>query len=634
MRVFLLSVSAAALLAACGPANNDAVDAATDQPATGQTAAAADTTSNAAEAEATETDRLMALFEERFQRELAFSPITQTTLGLTDDLEAYGQWDDPSRAAFEASVERTRNDLARLRSDFDYDALTESAQVSYRFFEFVLENQIEQAEFWDHNYIYTQFFGPHSGLPSILIGYHRVADADQAEAYVSRLNGLGDAIRISVEQADERARNGVLPPEFAYPVVINTARGMITGAPFDDSGTDSPLWSDFQAKVASLDLPEDDANALLDAARTALLDSVGPAYETLIETMETHAEWARQIEIDGVSRLPRGEAYYASQLANYTTRNDVTAQEIHDIGLAEVDRIHGEMREIMAEVGFEGTVQDFFVHLRESDEFYYSNDVAGRERYLAEATAMIDRMRDVLPDYFGHLPQAAMEVRAVEDYRIETATGAFYEPGPLDGSEPGAYYVNLSDMRELPVYQMETLAYHEGLPGHHMQIAISQELDDVPMFQRTTWYSAYGEGWALYTENLGKDMGFFTDPYQDFGRLGYEVFRAARLVVDTGIHALDWSEQDAIDYMMENTPMTEGDITNEVRRYIVWPGQAVSYKMGMLTILDLRQRAMDALGDDFDYGEFHDVVLGNGSVPLSLLSDMVDDYIEEASAAE
>lgn len=634
MRVFLLSVSAAALLAACGPSDNDTVDTAAAPPASGETANTPDADGGNATAEASETERLMAFFEERFQRELAHSPISQTTLGLTDDLEAYGRWDDPSREAFEASVARARNDLERLHTEFNYDALSDSAQVSYRFFEFVLENQIAQADFWDHNYIYTQFFGPHSGLPSILIGYHRVASVEQAEAYVSRLNGLGDAIRISVEQADERARDGVLPPAFAYPVIINTARGMITGAPFDDSGTDSPLWADFQTKVAELDLPEAEADALLEGARTALLESVGPAYETLIETMEIHAEWAGEIEIDGVSRLPRGAAYYASQLANYTTRDDVTAQEIHDVGLAEVERIHGEMREIMAEVGFDGTLQDFFVHLRESDEFYYSNDDAGRERYLSEATAMIDRMRDALPNYFGRLPQAEMEVRAVEQYRIETATGAFYEPGPLDGSEPGAYYVNLSDMRELPVYQMETLAYHEGLPGHHMQIAISQELDNVPMFQRTTWYSAYGEGWALYSENLGKDMGFFTDPYQDFGRLGYEVFRAARLVVDTGIHALDWSEQDAIDYMMENTPMTAGDITNEVRRYIVWPGQAVSYKMGMLTILDLRQRAMDALGEDFDFGEFHDVVLGNGSVPLSLMSDMVDDYIEAASASE
>ena len=247
---------------------------------------------------------------------------------------------------------------------------------------------------------------------------------------------------------------------------------------------------------------------------------------------------------------------------------------------------------------------------------------------------MIDTMMEAAPDYFNTLPTGALEVRAVEEYRIATATGAFYEPGSLDGTRPGAYYVNLADMRELPVYQMETLAYHEGAPGHHFQSALAQELENAPMFQRLTWYSAYGEGWALYTESLGKDMGFFTDPYQDFGRLSYEVFRAARLVVDTGLHSMQWSEQEAVDYMLANTPMTPGDIENEVRRYIVWPGQAVSYKVGMLTILDLRQRAMDALGDDFSYGEFHDIVLTNGSVPLSLLEELVMNWVAEKQAAE
>jgi len=630
MRAFLLSVSSLAVLAACSQPGSDEAVISNDTVSNTVAETDAGTQSEAVTSEAPESERLYAFFQEQFDRELAFSPITQTQLGLLDDLEAYGQIDDPSREAFDAATQRARDDLEHLRTNFDYETLDEAAQISYRFFEFTLENQIEQAEFWDHGYIFTQFFGPHSGIPSVLIGYHRVENVDHAQAYISRLNALGGFLRILTTEADNRAQNGVLPPRFAYPVVIATARGMITGAPFDDSGSDSPLWADLQTKVAGLEIDEADATALLDAGRAALVESVGPAYEYLITTMERHEAMAD--DRDGVWKLPRGEAYYASQLANFTTRDDMTAQQIHDIGLAEVARIHDEMRQIMDTVGFEGSLQDFFVHLRTSDEFYYPDDEAGRQRYLNEATAMIDRVTESLPEYFGRLPQAQLEVRAVEDYRIETATGAFYEPGPLDGSAPGAYYVNLSSMRELPVYQMESLAYHEGNPGHHMQVAISQELDGVPMFQRTTWFSAYGEGWALYSENLGKDMGFFEDPYQDFGRLGYEVFRAARLVVDTGIHSLEWSEQDAVDYMTENTPMTDGDIANEVRRYIVWPGQAVSYKIGMLTIQDLRQRTMDALGDDFDWGEFHDVVLGNGSVPLSLLSDMVDAYIAEKQA--
>ena len=630
MREFLIGVSAFALLAACSQSTTDDVEANNSAPANG---AAAE--SGATETEArSESERLMAFFGEVFQAELAYSPQTQTFLGLTENSEAYGQWDDPSREAFEAGQERARGYLDTLRSDFDYDALTPEAQVSYRFFEFVQENQLAQGEFWDHNYIFTQFFGPHSNAPSMLIGYHRISDADDADAYVRRLDGFGPAMNTIIDQADERAQRGILPPAFAYPTVINTARGMITGAPFDDSDADSPLWADFNTKLDGLELDDAEADALRERARTALTDSVGPAYERLIAVMGEHAEMAESLEIDGVSRLPRGEAFYAAQVANFTTRDDLDAEWVHNTGLAEVERIHGEMREIMAEVGFDGTLQEFFEFMRTDEQFYYENTEEGRQRYLAEATAMIDTISEELPNYFGRLPQAELEVRAVEDYRIETATGAFYEPGPLDGSAPGAYYVNLSQMQELPVYQMETLAYHEGNPGHHMQVAISQELEDVPMFQRVTWFSAYGEGWALYSENLGKDMGFFTDPYQDFGRLSYEVFRAARMVVDTGIHHYDWSEQEAMDYMLANTPMTEGDIRNEVRRYIVWPGQAISYKTGMLTILELRQRAMDALGEDFDYGEFHDVVLSNGAVPLTLLSELVDAYIADTQAEE
>ena len=312
----------------------------------------------------------------------------------------------------------------------------------------------------------------------------------------------------------------------------------------------------------------------------------------------------------------------------------MTAEEIHQTGLAEVERIHGEMRAIMEQVNFEGSLQDFFEFVRTDDQFYYPDSDEGRQRYLDESTEMINALMEVAPQYFGQLPSGELEVRAVEQYRIETATGAFYEQGSLDGTRPGAYYVNLANMRDNPTYLMESLAFHEGAPGHHFQVALSQELENTPMFQRFAWYSAYGEGWALYAENLGKEMGFFTDPYQDFGRLSYEVFRAARLVVDTGIHHYQWTEEQANAYMLEATPMPAGDIANEVRRYIVWPGQAVSYKVGMLTIQELRQRAMDALGDDFDWGEFHDVVLTNGSVPLSLLEANIDAYIADTLAAQ
>jgi uncharacterized protein (DUF885 family) len=552
---------------------------------------------------------------------------------MVEDLDAYGQWDDASEENFRAGLQREADRIRRMNEEFDYNALTPAAQISWRFAEFIAANNQQQAEFWDHGYVFTQFFGPHTQMPTILIGYHRVGSVEHAEAYISRLNGLGDLMRTYTAQADARAESGVVPPAFAFPIIISTTRGMITGFPFDESEDDSPLMADFRMKVDSLGLEEAAATDLLDRAAEAMRTSIQPAYEDLIATMERHAELAGDAN-NGAWALPEGQAFYESQLRNYTTRNDMTAEEIHQTGLAEVERIHGEMRAIMEQVNFEGSLQDFFEFVRTDDQFYYPDSDEGRQRYLDESTEMINALMEVAPQYFGQLPSGELEVRAVEQYRIETATGAFYEQGSLDGTRPGAYYVNLANMRDNPTYLMESLAFHEGAPGHHFQVALSQELENTPMFQRFAWYSAYGEGWALYAENLGKEMGFFTDPYQDFGRLSYEVFRAARLVVDTGIHHYQWTEEQANAYMLEATPMPAGDIENEVRRYIVWPGQAVSYKVGMLTIQELRQRAMDALGDEFDWGEFHDVVLTNGSVPLSLLEANIDAYIADTLAAQ
>ena len=626
----LIGTTCLAFAAACSPSGEEATTprAADTQAAT----EAAGTPAQDAAAQQSETERLYAWFQEQFEIELAESPIGQTYLGMIEDMDAYGRWDDPSEEAFREGLARSAARLRHLREEVDYDALTEDAQVSVRFADFIESNTAQQGEFWDHGYIFTQFFGPHTDLPTVLIGYHRVDNVDHAEAYISRLNGLGDVIETYTAQADERAQAGVLAPAFAYPIVATAARRIVTGAPFDDSGEDSPLMADFRGKVDALDIDQAAKDDLIARATAALTEEVGPAYTALIETMERHGEMTEGRN-DGAWALPEGEEYYRSQLMNYTTRTDLTAQEIHDTGLAEVERIHGEMRDIMAEVGFEGSLQDFFEHLRTDEQFYFPNTDEGRQQYLAQATGYVDHVMEIAPQYFDTLPEADLEVRAVEEYRIETATGAFYESGALDGSRPGAYYVNLANMEENPIYLIETLSYHEGAPGHHFQIALAQELENVPMFQRLTGYSAFTEGWGLYAENLGKTMGGFTDPYQDFGRLSYEVFRAARLVVDTGVHSLQWSEQDAIDYMVANTPMPEGDIRNEVRRYIVWPGQAVSYKIGMLTILELRQRAMDALGEDFDWGEFHDVVLTNGSIPLTLLEELVDGYIAEKQAA-
>ena len=281
----------------------------------------------------------------------------------------------------------------------------------------------------------------------------------------------------------------------------------------------------------------------------------------------------------------------------------------------------------MDQVGFEGSLAEFFEFMRTDEQFYLPNTDEGRAEYMSRIDAIFDRVRTVLPDYFDTMPRGELVARQVEPYRAAGAPSAFYNTGTMDGTRPGIFYANTLNMRNLPLYQMETLAYHEGIPGHHFQLTLALEAADAPMFQRLLYLPAFGEGWALYSESLGKDMGMFTDPYQDFGRLAYELWRAGRLVVDTGIHAMQWSREDAIDYLRTNTSFTEEEITREVERYIVWPGQATAYKTGQMRIQALRDFAQQELGDAFDYGEFHDVVLTNGSLPLPVLTELVNDYV-------
>jgi uncharacterized protein (DUF885 family) len=616
-----LAVSLLALVAACSQPE------AADPSAASHTDAAAASQEASSATEQTESERLYAWFDELFQDDLSRSPQTQTQLGQIDDLDAYGRWDAVSEEAAADDQQRRLDRLDYLHANFDPDALDGDARVSYLVFEYLQETGIRQYEFRDQGYVFTQMFGPHTGMPTLLISQHKVETPEHAEAYIRRLEGMAPVIDTLIERADARADNGVMPPRFAFDYLIGNTGAIVTGAPFDDSEEPSPLLADFTAKVDALDIDEDAKDDLIARGTAALETSVGPAYDRLIDMFERHQAMASTD--DGAWKLPRGEAYYESQLAAFTTLPDLSPQEIHDTGLSEIDRIHGEMEGIMAEVGFEGSLADFFEFMRSDEQFYYPNTDEGRAAYIADVNAIFDNVRTVLPDYFGVMPEAPLVVREVEPFRAAGSPTAFYNSPSLDGSRPGIFYANTLNMRNLPTYQEETLAYHEGIPGHHFQLALAQERVGTPMFQRLLYLPAFGEGWALYAESLGKEMGMFTDPYQDFGRLAYELWRAGRLVVDTGIHSLHWSREDAIDYLMENTSFTEEEIVREVERYIVWPGQATAYKIGQMRIRDLRDYAREELGEDFDWGEFHDVVLTNGSLPLPVLTELVNDYVAE-----
>ena len=406
--------------------------------------------------------------------------------------------------------------------------------------------------------------------------------------------------------------------------MISDAQNIITGLPFADGGDSSALFQDIHQKVAKLEVDQATKQDLLERAESALKDSVQPAYQQLIAFLEKQEQ--RATADDGAWKFPDGEAYYANALRR-TTTTDLTADEIHQIGLGEVERIHNEMRDIMQQVGFEGDLQEFFAFMREDPRFYYPNTDAGKQAYMDSATAIIDNMRDRLDELFIVKPKAEMRVKRVEDFREASAGKAFYSQPAPDGSRPGIYYANLHDTKNMPKYEMEALAYHEGIPGHHMQIAIAQELEDVPKFRKYGGYTAYIEGWGLYCEKIPKEMGLYQDPYSDFGRLAMELWRACRLVVDTGIHDKRWTREEGIAYYQTNTSASERECVRMVERHIVMPGQATAYKIGMMKILDLRAKAKEQLGEQFDIRQFHDVILKQGALPLDVLEKQVNQWV-------
>jgi len=351
-----------------------------------------------------------------------------------------------------------------------------------------------------------------------------------------------------------------------------------------------------------------------------------PAYLSLKEYLSELQDKAT--DQAGVWKFPDGLGFYKSRLEYYTT-TDMSADEIHRIGLEEVKRIHSEMEVIKAKVGFKGTLQEFFQFMRTDKQFFYPNTDQGRQEYLDKATAIIETMKGKLPQLFITMPQAQLVVKRVEPFREQSAGKAFYNEAALDGSRPAVYYANLYNMADMPTYQMEALAYHEGIPGHHMQIAIAQELKDIPKFRKFGRFTAYVEGWGLYSEYTPKEIGFYADPYSDFGRLAMELWRACRLVVDTGIHAKKWTREEGIEYYISNTPNPKGDAVKMVERHIVAAGQATAYKIGMLKILELREKARKELADGFDIRKFHEVILTNGPIPLSVLEKKIDKWIKE-----
>ena len=572
-----------------------------------------------------ESEKANALFETIFMENIMASPIAQTYMGIKQD---YDKWDDIGDEADARELARTKKQLAEA-NQLDASKLDPQTRLSLTLLTQNLNNDIKDYQWRYHNYPVNQMYGGHSMIASFLINQHQITDVSDAKAYISRLNGVPKRLSQLQQALEIRADKGIIAPKFVFGYVISDSQNIIKGAPFD-KGEDSALLADFRKKVNALSISEAEKAQLIADAEKALVSQVEPAYKTLIayiKTLEAKADTR-----DGVWKLPDGEAFYNNALARTTTTH-MTADEIHQLGLAEVERIHNEMRAIMKKVNFNGTLQEFFTFMRDDPQFYYPNTAEGKAAYLADATKLIDNMRSRLDEVFKVKPKAAMIVKQVEAFREKSAGKAFYEQPAPDGSRPGSYYANLYDMKAMPKYQMEALAYHEGIPGHHMQIAISQELKDIPKFRKFGGYTAYIEGWGLYSESFPKEMGLYADPYSDFGRLAMELWRACRLVVDTGIHAKKWTREQGIAYYVDNTPNAKSDAKKMVERHIVMPSQATAYKVGMIKLLELRHKAEKQLGDKFDIRDFHTLVLANGALPLDVLEEQVDQWIASVNKA-
>ncbi len=609
MRHFMLAVSFAALLASPAVAQHHDHSAMVEpaQPA-GQPA--------------DQDAAISKFFEDYDAAQLARSPLSKSYRGIKD--ADYGKWDEFTDAAEKRDYEADQAALAEMRKRFDPAKLSPANRLSFRLFEKKVERSAAAYKYSDYGYAFDQMNGAQSQLPAFLINIHRVDTKADAEAYVSRLQGMGAAMRQAIAQSKTRADKGIMPPKWVYPYVIADAKNVIAGFPFTRIATEAPLYADIKAKVEKLDLPQADKDALLKSATDALLGSVKPAYVELVTEMERQEKIAGTD--DGVWRFKDGAGYYATLLKNYTT-TDMDGAQIHALGLQQVDRIHGEMREIMKRVGFAGDLQAFFKFMREDPRFYAPNTDEGRALYLAETEKAKADVSALLPQYFGILPKAPLVVKRVEPFREKSAGKAFYQGPSPDGSRPGTYYANLYDMADMPLFEVEALFYHEGLPGHHLQRTIQTELTDVPPFRRFGGFTAYTEGWGLYSEKLAKDMGLYKDPYRDFGRLQLELHRAIRLVVDSGLHYKKWTREQAIKYVADNSADAPGGIVKAIERYIVYPGQATAYMVGRLKISELRDKAQKELGPKFDMRAFHDVVLKDGPVPLDVLEEQVNLWI-------
>ena len=534
--------------------------------------------------------------------------------------------DDASVEAQQKFFERARRNLGILHS-YDASSMTPAERISYDTMEMFLEAAIEGERFRFHGYPLNQMSGQQSRLPDFMINTHQINRRKDAENYIVRVSKFGvyyDQVLAGLKLREEK---GIIPPRFVIRRVLDEMNGFVEKPPKENA-----LYVHFQEKLVELeDTDEEQSAEMLARLEEEIESTVYPAYNRLIEYY-TYLEPVATTD-DGVWKLPDGEDFYAFSLSLMTT-TDLSADEIHQIGLQEVDRIQAEMRAILRSEGLPANdLAAAMNRLNKDPRFLYPATDESREQILADYQSILDEIDKGLEPFFDVRPAVGVAVKRVPEFREEGSAGAYYNPPPLDRSKPGTFFVNLRDVAETPKFRMRTLAYHEGIPGHHFQIAIAQEAAGLPLFRRMIPLPAFSEGWALYAEQVAAENGFQEDPYDRLGYLRDQVFRAVRLVVDTGIHSKRWTREQAIEYLVENTGSPESEAVTEIERYIVMPGQACAYMVGRLKILELRARAQERLGEGFDLREFHNVLLTNGALPLTMLDRVVENWLGSKAAA-
>jgi uncharacterized protein (DUF885 family) len=510
----------------------------------------------------------------------------------------------------------------RMLLRYNYNRLNEQEKLSYDILNWYLTDMITGKFYMYHNYPVNQLDGIQNSLPSFMDHYHGVNDEKDARDYLTRLSLIPKKFSQVIKGLEKREELGIIPPKFVIEKVLTEMNNFI-----QEDVEKNILWFSFRDKLVKSKIDSEKHQDFLADVKREIENSVYPAYRSLVSYMEQLHQKANTD--DGVWKFPDGEAFY-QHLLQSATNTSLSAEEIHLIGLKEVARIQEEMKAILIANGYSSNLgfRQLMTQLETEESFFYPDVKDSYEQLIKDYQAINDHIENNLGDAFHMRPKSKVEVRRVPEFKEATEAGAYYSMPAIDGSRPGIFFINLRDLSEHPKYKMASLTYHEAVPGHHFQIALQQELKGLPVFRKIPLFTAYMEGWALYAEYLAWELGFHNDPFTNIGRLDHELFRAVRLVVDTGIHHKRWTRKQAIEYMYKNTGFSMSEIETEIERYIVWPAQACSYKMGMIQVLAMRQKAMDALGDNFKLADFHDVVLSKGAMPLPLLEKEVDKYIE------